>query len=125
MRLASNRSSSTRRHAARLDHHKSKGLGVLSGSASETTLHGRVHPHDVKALFDDYPDVPLVSISNDQRSPMHQADRVSVPPQMLVVLFDRFANVTQAIRRDDERQIALFHLKPPSDERKGRRPRMA
>jgi hypothetical protein len=71
-----------------------------------------VHPHDVKALFDDYPDVPLVSISNDQRSPMHQADRVSVPPQMLVVLFDRFANVTQAIRRDDECQIALFHRVP-------------
>jgi hypothetical protein len=31
---------------------------------------------------------------------------------MLVVLFDRFANVTQAIRRDDECQIALFHRVP-------------
>jgi hypothetical protein len=48
-----------------------------------------------------------------------------VPPEMLVVLFDRVADVTKAIRRDDERQIALFHLKPPSDERKGQRPRMA
>jgi glycosyltransferase involved in cell wall biosynthesis len=38
--------------------------------ASVTTLHGMVHPHDVQALFDEYPDVPLVSISNNQRSPM-------------------------------------------------------
>jgi glycosyltransferase involved in cell wall biosynthesis len=37
--------------------------------ASVTTLHGMVHPHDVQALFDEYPDVPLVSISNNQRSP--------------------------------------------------------
>jgi glycosyltransferase involved in cell wall biosynthesis len=42
--------------------------------ASVTTLHGMVHPHDVKALFDDYPDVPLVSISNDQRSPIPTAN---------------------------------------------------
>jgi hypothetical protein len=34
---------------------------------------------------------------------------MSVPPEMLVVLLDRVANVTQAIGRDDERQIALFH----------------
>jgi hypothetical protein len=34
---------------------------------------------------------------------------MSVPPEMLVVLLDRFAHVPQAIRWDDERQIALFH----------------
>jgi glycosyltransferase involved in cell wall biosynthesis len=42
--------------------------------ASVTTLHGLVHPHDVKALFDEYPDVPLVSISNHQRSPIPGAN---------------------------------------------------
>jgi glycosyltransferase involved in cell wall biosynthesis len=42
--------------------------------ASLTTLHGMVHPHDVKALFDEYPDVPLVSISNNQRSPLPDAN---------------------------------------------------
>jgi glycosyltransferase involved in cell wall biosynthesis len=41
--------------------------------ASVTTLHGMVHPHDVQALFDEYPDVPLVSISNNQRSPIPEA----------------------------------------------------
>jgi glycosyltransferase involved in cell wall biosynthesis len=33
-----------------------------------------VHPHDVKALFDEYPDVPLVSISDSQRSPIPEAN---------------------------------------------------
>lgn len=41
--------------------------------ASITTLHGMVHPPDVKALFEEYRDVPLVSISNDQRSPLPHA----------------------------------------------------
>jgi glycosyltransferase involved in cell wall biosynthesis len=41
--------------------------------ASVTTLHGMVHPHDVGALFDAYPDVPLVSISNNQRTPLPRA----------------------------------------------------
>jgi glycosyltransferase involved in cell wall biosynthesis len=42
--------------------------------ASVTTLHGMVHPHDVQALFDEYSDVPLVSISDNQRSPIPQAN---------------------------------------------------
>src|SRR5712691_10416182 len=29
-----------------------------------TTLHGKVHVHDLEALFDSYPDAPLVSISD-------------------------------------------------------------
>jgi glycosyltransferase involved in cell wall biosynthesis len=33
-----------------------------------------VHPHDVKALLDEYPDVPLVSISDHQRSPIPEAN---------------------------------------------------
>lgn len=38
--------------------------------ASVTTLHGMVHPHDVQALFAEYRDVPLVSISDNQRRPL-------------------------------------------------------
>jgi glycosyltransferase involved in cell wall biosynthesis len=41
--------------------------------ASITTLHGMVHPHDVRQLFQEYDDVPLVSISNDQRRPLPDA----------------------------------------------------
>lgn len=42
--------------------------------ASVTTLHGLVHPHDLRALFEEYRDVPLVSISNDQRRPIPDAN---------------------------------------------------
>ena len=41
---------------------------------SVTTLHGMVHPHDVAALFAEYRDVPLVSISDDQRRPLPGAN---------------------------------------------------
>jgi glycosyltransferase involved in cell wall biosynthesis len=41
--------------------------------ASVTTLHGLVHAHDLAALFREYRDVPLVSISNDQRRPLPDA----------------------------------------------------
>jgi glycosyltransferase involved in cell wall biosynthesis len=40
---------------------------------SVTTLHGMVHPPDVSALFEEYRDVPLVSISDNQRSPIPSA----------------------------------------------------
>jgi glycosyltransferase involved in cell wall biosynthesis len=33
-----------------------------------------VHPHDLQALFEEYHDVPLVSISNNQRSPLPDAN---------------------------------------------------
>ncbi len=35
-----------------------------------TTLHGRLHAPDVEGLFAEFSDVPLVSISNDQRRPV-------------------------------------------------------
>src|SRR5262249_18778457 len=38
--------------------------------ASVTTLHGRLNVPDVGALFEEYTDVPLVSISDDQRRPV-------------------------------------------------------
>lgn len=39
-----------------------------------TTLHGRIDPFDQEAFFDAYPDVPLVSISDDQRGPIPRAN---------------------------------------------------
>jgi glycosyltransferase involved in cell wall biosynthesis len=41
---------------------------------SVTTLHGLVHSHDLRGLFAEYRDVPLVSISRDQRSPIPEAN---------------------------------------------------
>jgi glycosyltransferase involved in cell wall biosynthesis len=41
---------------------------------SVTTLHGMVHPHDLAALFSEYRDVPLVSISDNQRRPIPEAN---------------------------------------------------
>jgi len=37
---------------------------------SVTTLHGMVHPHDLGALFAEYRELPLVSISDNQRTPI-------------------------------------------------------
>jgi glycosyltransferase involved in cell wall biosynthesis len=39
-----------------------------------TTLHGRLHPPDEAAFFETYPEVPLVSISDDQRRPIPGAN---------------------------------------------------
>jgi glycosyltransferase involved in cell wall biosynthesis len=41
---------------------------------SVTTLHGQLHGPDVKPMFDEYPEVALVSISNDQRRPIPGAN---------------------------------------------------
>ncbi len=38
-----------------------------------TTMHGKIHAHDVAQLLREYRDVPLVSISNDQRHPVPDA----------------------------------------------------
>jgi glycosyltransferase involved in cell wall biosynthesis len=38
-----------------------------------TTLHGQLHTPDLQALFTEFPDVPLVSISDDQRWPIPEA----------------------------------------------------
>jgi glycosyltransferase involved in cell wall biosynthesis len=39
-----------------------------------TTLHGMIGRHDLGSLFEAYPDVPLVSISDDQRTPIPWAN---------------------------------------------------
>jgi glycosyltransferase involved in cell wall biosynthesis len=41
---------------------------------SVTTLHGRLHTPDLQPLFTEYAEVPLVSISDDQRRPMPWAN---------------------------------------------------
>ncbi len=41
--------------------------------ASVTTLHGRLHVPDLGPLFTEYADVPLVSISDNQRQPIPDA----------------------------------------------------
>jgi glycosyltransferase involved in cell wall biosynthesis len=42
--------------------------------ASVTTLHGRLHVPDLRPLFAAYPEVPLVSISDDQRRQLPDAN---------------------------------------------------
>jgi glycosyltransferase involved in cell wall biosynthesis len=42
--------------------------------ATVTTLHGFPHGHDLRGLFEEYADVPLVSISNNQRAPLPAAN---------------------------------------------------
>jgi glycosyltransferase involved in cell wall biosynthesis len=42
--------------------------------ANITTMHGRLHAPDLKPLFDEYADMPLVSISHDQRRSVPNAD---------------------------------------------------
>jgi glycosyltransferase involved in cell wall biosynthesis len=42
--------------------------------ANVTTLHGMLHPSDVEPLLGEYPDAPLVSISNNQRTPIPWAN---------------------------------------------------
>jgi len=45
-----------------------------SSCRSVTTVHSLLHAPDLRALFNDYPEVPLVSISNSQRSPISEAN---------------------------------------------------
>ena len=42
--------------------------------ASITTMHGKMHVPDLQPLFDEFAEVPLVSISNDQRRPIPWAN---------------------------------------------------
>ena len=42
--------------------------------ANFSTLHGQIHLHDVEAIFKEYNELPLVSISNAQRRPLPSAN---------------------------------------------------
>ena len=39
-----------------------------------TTMHGRLHAPDLKPMFEEYAEMPLVSISDDQRRPVPDAN---------------------------------------------------
>lgn len=41
---------------------------------SVTTLHGRLNRHDALAVYQQFPEVPLVSISDNQRTPLPEAN---------------------------------------------------
>jgi glycosyltransferase involved in cell wall biosynthesis len=45
-----------------------------AGWPAVTTLHGRLDIPDLQPLYDEFHDMPVVSISNDQRSPLPQAN---------------------------------------------------
>ena len=58
------------------------------GVPNVTTLHGRLDLPDLQPVYDEFPDMPVVSISNDQRSPLQQANFVAtvhhgMPPDEL------------------------------------------
>ena len=44
------------------------------GCASVTTMHGYMHPHDLAPLLAEYREVPLVSLSDNQRVPIPDAN---------------------------------------------------
>jgi glycosyltransferase involved in cell wall biosynthesis len=46
----------------------------LQPTPGVTTLHGRVNPHDLQPLFDEFGETPLVSISDSQRRPLPEAN---------------------------------------------------
>ena len=53
-----------------------------------TTLHGRLDIPDLKPVYDEFGDMPVVSISNDQRAPLPQANWIAtvhhgMPPDEL------------------------------------------
>jgi glycosyltransferase involved in cell wall biosynthesis len=47
------------------------------GVPNVTTLHGRLDLPDLQPVYDEFPEMPVVSISNDQRTPLPQANWVA------------------------------------------------
>jgi glycosyltransferase involved in cell wall biosynthesis len=77
---------------------------------SVTTLHGMVHPHDLGGLLEEYYDVPLVSISNNQRRPLpHAAWRATVyhglPRDAFAFYADRGSYVAYLGRTSPEKRL--------------------
>src|SRR5262245_11421363 len=50
-----------------------------------TTLHGRLDLKDLQRLYDEYQDMPVVSISNSQRGPLPQAGWIATVPHGLPI----------------------------------------
>ena len=63
------------------------------GVPQVTTLHGRLDIPDLQPVYTEFRDMPVVSISNDQRSPLPQANWVAtihhgLPPDVLAPRFE-------------------------------------
>lgn len=63
------------------------------GVPQVTTLHGRLDIPDIQALYREFSDMPVISISNDQRAPLPQANWAGtihhgMPPDELVPVAD-------------------------------------
>ena len=63
------------------------------GVPHATTLHGRLDIPDLQPVYTEFSDMPVVSISNDQRSPLPQANWVAtihhgLPPDVLEPRFE-------------------------------------
>jgi len=63
-------------------------LSRRAGIPHVTTLHGRLDMAELSCLYDEFPDMPVVSISDAQRAPLPQADWLAtvhhgLPPDLL------------------------------------------
>jgi glycosyltransferase involved in cell wall biosynthesis len=63
-------------------------LSRRAGIPHVTTLHGRLDMPELGCLYDEFPDMPVVSISDAQRAPLPQADWLAtvhhgLPPDLL------------------------------------------
>ena len=63
------------------------------GVPQVTTLHGRLDIPDLQPVYTEFSEMPVVSISNDQRSPLPQANWVAtihhgLPPDMLATRYE-------------------------------------
>ena len=54
-------------------------IGTIAGR-TVTTLHGRLDLPDLQLLYREFSDVPLVSISRDQRRPMPPVNWAGMEP---------------------------------------------
>jgi len=68
-------------------------LSRRMGVPHATTLHGRLDIPDLQPVYTEFRDMPVVSISNDQRSPLPQANWVAtihhgLPPDVLEPRFE-------------------------------------
>lgn len=68
----------------------------LSPCRSVTTIHGRLHTPDLKELFDEYAEAPLVSISDNQRGPLPKANWQSTVYHGLPRELHRFRNRSES-----------------------------
>ena len=104
------------------------------GVPQVTTLHGRLDIPDLQPVYTEFTEMPVVSISNDQRSPLPQANWVAtihhgLPPDMLEPRYEPGrvprlprAHLAREAGRPRDRDLAA-HRADPARRRQGRRRR--